>query len=178
MESSYSANGTRLPPRQVSGLVTADTFNALRDYVANATTYISLVKHPLDIVHGGSQAGSGQDASLRTFFAEITSQTDAGPSQWAYGFHEVRKATGAGYATPWQQRSDGATGTAYNLTEVINGGAYFGNGIDVENLQLSFPYFAVMPCPIGGIVVVYTILVDNDELEYWFQYENAVDGEC
>lgn len=181
LESKHSS-GARIPDRVPAGrLVSAQAFNALRDYVAGFMAQISLVKHPLDLVHGTGGTGDPSDPRNRGwFFAQITTYESCGPNQWSYGFAEVKHEVGAGHATPWVVRSDGYLGTAHNLIEHMNSGVDVeGNGVDVTAMLDVAPGFALMPCPVSNIVVMFIyvnrITTGNG---YWFQYENSVDGTC
>lgn len=67
---------------------------------------------------------------------------------------------------------------AWNLTEYINMHAdVYGNGINHWNLINNFSGMRLRPAPVGTLVFVMR-LAANDGVQYWFQYENAVDGTC
>jgi len=117
------------------------------------------------------------------FFGRITG-IDAEKSTtlnnaWVYDFEEVRQR-GIGYdvenpALQWTHY--GCVGQARNVIE--NMGATTGvqgNGVDISGS--SWPTgFSIQPAPTGVIVVMYRV-GSGDSARYWFQYENAVDGEC
>jgi hypothetical protein len=114
------------------------------------------------------------------FWARITGNTEvtADHNQWTYSFVEIEKTT-AGYGG-WTTLSGGRTGTdtAYNSIEDMNDDAGVqGNGVDVTNLDTADYTFALQPAPTGAIVRMWTETVGSTP-EYWFAYENGVDGEC
>ena len=119
-----------------------------------------------------------------SFFAIITRYAEAdAPAQnrWTYTFTELA-ATGkaAGY-DGWGNKTGGRTGTAYNFVEDGNtnaGGVPEMNGVDPNNL-IDVDYIAsIQPAQIGVIVVMYEIIIAGGGMEYWFSYENGVDGFC
>jgi len=122
------------------------------------------------------------------FWAKITGNADADDpvqNRWHYSWEEVHKTT-AGY-DGWATVSDGRSGTttvdqAYNLVEDMNTAAddssptMQGNGVDVDGED--FPEgFEVQPCATGVFVKIYEVSV-SDTVEYWFSYENGIDGTC
>lgn len=180
--------------------VTGKEYNALLDYircVSNiqvgpglekrtmaAGVFISLMKHPLDLFHqspsGGTPGGDGTlDGNVaRVFPAQITVVNTGGDNYWAYDFEEMKKV-GPGYDSEylggdvWDHI--GVVGTAYNFCENTNGNmGVQGNGVDVENLPDGFE---IQPCPEGSIIVMYQIRYGVG-YEYWFEYQNGIDGAC
>jgi len=148
------------------------------------------------------------DVTRDRFTARITASTKTNgtatahatdPStQWTYTFVEVEK-TGTGYSamtggTPrtWTDRAGGRTGTAYNLIEDINTRIThalgkterMGNGVVLENLDYDSDNtyeFAPRPVPDETPVEIEVVCFkvgDTEYEEYWFSYENGVDGEC
>lgn len=118
-----------------------------------------------------SKARSG--AASLVIEGQITSATPAGSNKWTYEFVEVEK-TGTGYGG-WGTKSGGVTGTAFNRVEVPNSNAGVqGNGVELSNLP---PGFSIQPAAVG-IVIVLTPVDVAGNTEYWFSYENAVDGDC
>jgi len=123
---------------------------------------------------------------LGGFWAKITGSTPAdSPPQnrWKYAWVEVVKSS-AGYGG-WATKTDGRSGTitdnpAYNTVEDVNtgvGGHTEGNGVDPAHLDTADYTFEVKPCTTGNIVWMREVKV-GDTTEYWFTYENGVDGSC
>ncbi len=118
----------------------------------------------------------GKGSSI--FWAEITGNTSLGSNQWTYSFKEVEK-TSAGYGG-WTDIDNGRTGTdtAYNFIEDMNDGLTTeGNGVDVDNLDTADYTFTIQPAPTGLTVEMHEIFNGTD-MEFWFMYENGVDGTC
>ena len=110
------------------------------------------------------------------FVARISASSDQGNDRYSYSFDEVEK-TGFGYGN-WTTRSDGRTGTAYNLIEDMNtASGVQGNGVDRDNLGTSDYTFTIQPAPSDVLVEIREVEY-SDTTEYWFQYENGVDGTC
>jgi len=110
------------------------------------------------------------------FFARISGNTADGTNRWYYSFVEVEK-TGAGYDN-WTTQAGGRTGTARNLSEDINDAAGVqGNGVDLANLDTADYTFTIQAVPTNGLVRVWETRT-GATTEYWFQYENGVDGTC
>ncbi len=112
------------------------------------------------------------------FWAEITGATDLGNNRWSYSFKQKYK-NGAGYGA-WADWDGGVTGTAYNSIEDMNSGSGVqGNGVDVANLDTADYTFTLQPAPTGLIVrMAWVWDYSNETWEYWFAYENGVDGTC
>ena len=114
------------------------------------------------------------------FYGRITGSAGDGDNRWSYTFVEVAK-TVAGYGG-WTTLAGGRTGTARNFVEDMNAAAGVqGNGVDVANLDTADFTFTLQPCPAGVIVhvrTVFFIAAETAYLEYWFAYENGVDGSC
>lgn len=118
----------------------------------------------------------GQPTESDHFTATVGAATQDGANKrWTYPFTEVEK-TGAGYGG-WTALDGGRTGTAYNRIEDINGASgLFGNGVDSANLTGTFE---IQPCP-EDVPVEITVVhrADDGSDEFWFSYENGVDGAC
>ena len=145
-----------------------------------------------------AQAGTGTKWGLvrvgpltsKVFWAKITGNAEAeSPAQnrWKYAWTEVEK-TAVGY-DGWATLSGGRSGTtsvdpAYNLVEDMNTGAdahVEGNGVDPAHLDTADYTFAIMPCTSGVPVRMHEVVFTVGETtytEYWFSYENGVDGVC
>ncbi len=102
--------------------------------------------------------------------------------QWVYTFEEAHKPDQLGYSGNWLTRTNGKHGNAFNLNEyrvetAVDGVA--GAGVDLANLGTGdFEGFTLQPCPVGNIVIMMIASPASPSWEYWFQYENAVDGLC
>ena len=112
------------------------------------------------------------------FWAEITGNTSLGNNRWSYTFKQKYK-NGASYGA-WADWTGGITGTAYNSVEDMNTGAGVeGNGVDVSHLDTADYTFSIRPAPTGLIVrMVWVWDYSGGQWEYWFAYENGVDGTC
>ena len=117
------------------------------------------------------------------FWAEILTSTAADtPAQnrWSYTFEERIKDT-AGYGG-WAAPRYPIEGTCYNFVEDMNtdtGDTPEGNGVDPDNLDAVGYTFSIQPAPAGVLVWLYPVpLADGSALEFWFAYENGVDGAC
>jgi hypothetical protein len=114
-------------------------------------------------------------ASVRDWFiARISGATQDGTNKrWVYTFVELEK-TSAGY-NGWADKTSGRTGNCYNLIEDQNGATgTYGNGVASVNLVGTF---TVKPCPTGTRIMLHAVDAGGTA-EYWFSYENAIDGEC
>lgn len=99
-------------------------------------------------------------------------------TKWTYDVREVQKA-GTGH--DWEEKPDGLTGTAYNLIETNNaaGTGLMGNGVTLSSYVVPDTVMYLQPVPLGTYVRCWREPVpESDEVEYWFQYENGIDGEC
>jgi uncharacterized membrane protein YgcG len=112
------------------------------------------------------------------------------PFRWRYVFQEVTKAKkGSG---GWATLAGGREGGCWNLIEANNQeSGLFGNGVSSDNLKDTS--LKLQPVPGGTMVWMFTVRVPGKaadtttnppaaavpaETEYWFQYENAIDGSC
>ena len=125
------------------------------------------------------------DNSQEGFWAKIAYATLVAPNQWQYEAYEVEKTVG-GYGG-WTTVDGGVSSTlVYNSIEDTNTGVAGhteGNGVDPANLDTDFSSVEMKPCTVGNVVWVKPVKVPATEghaalTEYWFSYENGVDGEC
>jgi len=138
------------------------------------------VGYGLKIRKGPSGINIDFDESLLTtadtsFWAKITGRTSLGSNRWSYTFANVTKGGSVGYGGTWTNGS--TAGTAYNSIEQINNGAGIeGNGVDVDGTD--FPSgFSIQPVPTNSIVRIFET-ANGGTTEYWFSYENGIDGTC
>lgn len=183
----------KLPKLPDGAIVRGKDINKIIDVLANALQihcgpglearfnssgqYISIIKHPADVLRGAqSEEGSGEDttSSRTSFFAKVVDYAVEGTNQWRYTCEQVVKRTTA--YTGWHGTN--VHFEAFNTCEHINDGAGVeGNGVDVDNP--SFEGFSIQPVPVGSIVRVWAVLTPGPPTtEYWFSYENGIDGEC
>lgn len=161
----------------------------------SAGNCISLVKNKLDRAHAATETeDSGKIVPY--FMARITGWQTANSCQylgvqhiiaWEYRFAQVIKG-GEGVLGYWQALPGGWSGTAYNTLEVMNVGpsvndvyATSGIGISLKSLWDNYPTFDLVPAPIDAIVTMWRVPVniqDSPTHEFWFQYENSVEGTC
>jgi hypothetical protein len=119
----------------------------------------------------GITAIGGSDGS---FWARITAyDLESGiPGFWKYGWEEVVPPTNPVNSWTVQGRSGTTTeNPAHNSIEslhIYNG--MHGIGIDTGDMPGTY---AVQPAPASVVVRMYIT-----EGQYWFQYENSVNGEC
>ena len=113
---------------------------------------------------------------LQGFIAIITGKAADGTNRWKYTFVEVEQTT-AEYGG-WTTLASGRSGTSRNLSEDINDAAGVqGNGVDLANLDTADYTFTIQAVPTNGLVRMWE--AQNEAVtEYWFQYENGVDGTC
>ena len=114
--------------------------------------------------------------TLDMFYAQIGAAVADGTNRWKYAWTEIEKLT-AGYGA-WTNVLEGRSGSAArNFVEGMNAGTGVqGNGVDIDGVD--FPAgFSLQKCPSGVFVVMHRIQVADDE-EFWFSYENAIDGTC
>ncbi len=124
-------------------------------------------------------ARSAPPTPVNGFWAYISNSTRDGTNWcWFYDFYQINKAS-AGYGGWAYGVESGVVGSyadgtqAYNSVEDVNGTGglgEFGNGTDPANLTGNF---ALRPAANGAIVWMRAV-----GSEYWFAYENAVDGSC
>lgn len=115
-----------------------------------------------------------------SFFAIIQAVIPTATStRWTYTATRLKKHIQGEGATTWEAdpRYE-ASYEAFNLYECINSEAGVqGNGVDISGAD--FPAtMAVMPCPVGSIVRVWTVAAEDATTEYWFAHANAIDGTC
>ena len=113
-------------------------------------------------------------------FGRIASSSQVsgyGGNRYTYQFAQVEK-TGAGYGG-WTDVQGGVSGTAYNLIEDQNFTfGTLGNGVSISNLTTDKARFTMRPAPTGTRVMLMPVVTTNGYTEYWFSYENGVDGGC
>jgi hypothetical protein len=120
------------------------------------------------------------------FWASVGSNSADGTNRWKYAFTEVYKSS-AGYGG-WATLSGGRSGSTTtnpgrNTIEDMNTGAdahVEGNGVDPANLDpaaTGADTFSLMPCTSGNIVQMRQVDC-GQSVEYWFSYENGVNGDC
>jgi len=115
-------------------------------------------------------------------FGRITSSSPVagtGDNRFVYQFQQVAK-TSAGYGG-WSNVSGGIGGEAFNLIEDQNSSSgTLGNGVKVEHLNTDTAEFKLQPVPNGTRVQLFPVTFgnNNNEIEWWFSYENGVTGEC
>lgn len=111
--------------------------------------------------------------------AAVNATTD--PNRFTYSWTEVAK-TVAGYgASAWTAKTGGRTGVktaataARNTIEAYNATTgTLGNGVAIANLSGTFK---IKPAPANAVVQMFPVTVAG-ATEYWFTYENAIDGAC
>jgi len=135
---------------------------------------------------GGTETWIDLGCGSESFWAKIDGNAADGTNRWKYAWTEVYKSS-AGYGG-WATLSGGRSGTtssgpARNTIEDMNTGAdahVVGNGVDPANLdpaQTGSDTFEIMPCTTGNIVRIHEVL-QGSNVEYWFSYENGVNGDC
>lgn len=143
----------------------------------SAGTYIGLTSSPLDSIHGALSPGN---QATDSFWARITGNSPLGSNQWAYSFKRVHKNLSGYDPGAWiADANQPDSPYAYNTLEMMNSDmGVQGNGVDISGE--AFPEtMDIQPCPTGAIVRVWGVYVASlDQTEYWFQYENGIDGTC
>ena len=123
--------------------------------------------------------GGGGGSEIRF---KITASTQDGTNKrWTYTARKQIK-TSAGYGG-WAAAADVADYTLLNSIEVSNGATgLWGNGVNSTNLPASPATMTIQPVPNGVIVrawvETFTPSGGAASIEYWFSYENGVDGSC
>ncbi len=126
------------------------------------------------------------------FWAKITGNAEAdSPAQnrWVYAWEEVYKATssyGGWLAVDGGRSGTTSTNPARNTIEDMNTASdaasptVQGNGVDIDGT--AFPSsFDVIAAPSGVLVklrLVHFTVSGSYHTEYWFAYENGIDGGC
>lgn len=100
--------------------------------------------------------------------------------RWTYTIVEQHKPE-AGSLGAWADKPGGRTVTAYNQIEANNDTAgLLGNGVNTINLAGTG--LEPKPAPVGTRLFVFPQTVTPEagasSAEWWFQYENAIDGSC
>ncbi len=119
--------------------------------------------------------------SVPCFWAKITGSANGGmetENRWNYSFVQVEQVRAAYGVDSWRAVTDGHSGTARNLAEIINtNSGVQGTGVDVDKLAQVAPGMEHQPIPSGSIVVMYMSDVAG-ETQYWFRASNGIDGTC
>jgi len=127
--------------------------------------------HPADTTH--------------MFWARITDSDvydEPAQNRWTYDWERVEK-TEEGYGG-WTPTGESGEANGYNTNEDMNDvTGVQGNGVDVANLDTPEYTFEIQPAPPGVIVrmrVQESPSSGSESVvdEYWFTYENGVDGTC
>lgn len=126
----------------------------------------------------GKRGSAGDDSSTVMFPARVTlaSAVVTGKKQWIYTIVEIQKTGTSDYGN-WFDKPGGRTGPAYNFLEDNNAASgTFGNGMSSSNFKGTF---TIKPVPVGTRIQIQEInRTDGGSPEYWFSYENGVDGAC
>lgn len=113
-------------------------------------------------------------------YAKITGSTQDGSNKrWKYSWEQVEK-TAVGYGG-WTTKSGGLSGTqnAFNHIENMNSSSGgYGNGVSSTNLVGTIDIKAVPNNAIVSLELVRFLVSGTPTKEYWFRYENGVDGAC
>lgn len=137
---------------------------------------------------GDPNAGRTSHSEYATgFWAKIGTSADVdSKNRYKYAWEEVHKKA-VGY-DGWSVVTNGRSGTtatdpAYNFVEDMNeASGQLGAGPTVANLDTADYTFALEACPSGVLVWMHEVFfVDGShvgQVEYWFSYENGVDGTC
>ena len=133
-----------------------------------------------------SESRARPGTSSNGFWARITAHELAGdPDQpmWKYTARQQVKVA-AGYRG-WQSAPNSVNlFDCYNTMEDTNwvgAGGRAGNGVYIGGLCTQSWNFEILPCPNDAIVWMRRVVFkvgSNSITEYWFTYENGVDGDC
>ena len=124
------------------------------------------------------------DDGEEKFWVRIGGNSSAGDHKWNYAWAEVYKAS-AGYGG-WSTLAGGRSGTTGSnpgrntLEDMNSSSGVQGNGVDVANLdpaETGSDTFEIMPCTSNNIIEM-TKVPYSGSFEYWFKYENGVNGNC
>lgn len=111
---------------------------------------------------------------------KVTDYEALGANKWRYSAQPIKNLGLGGHAAGnWEATGDPVD--AYNLIEVGNDGSGVEmNGVNVSRMAPggAFEGFSIQPVPVGAIVRAYAVPVQAGGSEWWFSYENAVDGTC
>lgn len=176
-------------PRLTGAYVGREEFNAILDQIEqelaaarNITVGAGLECRQLaggnaiSLAHTSNVPGGGVPSAAEDFWAKITGATLVSTNQWEYTFIEVEKGAIGLNPGGWSDKT--LEGTAYNSIEYMNFSAGVqGNGVDIDGAD--FPAtMGLQPCPETNIVWMHRLENGAGETEYWFSYENGVDGTC
>lgn len=151
-------------PRRPGNRIAGTNFvNQLRDVV-----YATM---PIATTGNADRFLAARDA----FFCKTTANSRDGSNwRWTYTIQEVTKSS-TGF-TGWATIGSALTPSAYNFIEAANGASgVMGNGVDTANLETGFE---IKPVPNGTLLRAYAVIANGTTTEYWFSYENGVDGSC
>jgi hypothetical protein len=124
----------------------------------------------------------------------VAQPMDGSQTRFIYSVREIRKSK-SGQGSPnsvWEDVPNGRAGSAYNVVESMNDKTgIMGNGVRFTGESGQQPVIkdtklVMKPAPEGAVVFCTELTVPRDEsdassaskTEYWFQYENGIDGEC
>lgn len=163
--SGASENGPKIPVSSISDIAIATPADGdMLKYSTSQSKWVNFVP-------------SSSDPT--TFFAKITGHSAGTVVKWTYTFVEVEQATAAGYDSVWNVVSGGRSGDCFNFTEYINDiSLVAGNGVNLPQLVVDFPYMSIVPCPDDNLVVMKISICANSDTQYWFEYSNSIDGGC
>ena len=166
----------RLPRITSVRALNSDDGNVLIDAINTALQSIDGIEQLLAMKRPYEQCPQSQSI----FYAKITGSSPDGANRYKYTWVEVVKLTN-GYGG-WVVRENGRVGTAgngyyaRNLVEDMNAETgMLGNGVAVSSLVGTF---ALQPAPVDTIVQLMEVRTGEGSTEYWFSYENGIDGEC
>jgi len=156
----------------------------LREINAAKNVANNTVVHAFRYIGSTSQSSTDewlfQSPQPFAIFGRITSSSQVsgyGGNRYTYQFAQVEK-TGAGYGG-WTNVQNGISGAAYNLIEDQNfTSGTLGNGVSISNLTTDKARFTLQPAPTGTRVMLMPVVTTSGSTEYWFSYENGVDGGC
>ena len=129
--------------------------------------------------------GTGTEVFLARVFGSVP--IPGAPNKWSYHWIEMIKTDSGHETLDWKTRNPSHGGRssaylplAYNLLEIWNtANGVQGNGINVDTLPSGF---FIQPVSWKAVVIMTLVRIsqgdDVGKVEAWFQYSNAVDGEC
>lgn len=172
----------KLPTKSTTPFVPSSLYNELVEAVVFLLQNAIVASGPgtelLSLPHGRGIGIAHQSSDI--IYAKITGSSPDGDNRYKYTWVEVVKLTN-GYGG-WVVRENGRVGTAENgyyarnLVEDMNAETgTLGNGVAVSSLVGTF---ALQPAPVDTIVQLMEVRTGEGSTEYWFSYENGIDGEC
>jgi hypothetical protein len=164
----------RLPRITSARALNSDDGNILIDAINTALQSIDGIEQLLAMKRPYEQY------SQSIIYAKITGSSMDGANRYKYTWAEVVKSTD-GYGG-WTERINGRVGTAENgyyarnwIEDMNAGTGTLGNGVAVSSLVGTF---ALKPAPVNTLVQLIPVRTGEGSIEYWFSYENGVDGAC